>query len=123
MQRPNPEREEAAGTALLENARPVGVTSLNHSTKEAPMHAVVVRVTISDPEGSERALREQVVPRVSQAPGFVAGYWTRKENGGLSMTVWESEEAANTAGELVASMAPEGVSVDSVEVREVVASA
>jgi heme-degrading monooxygenase HmoA len=87
------------------------------------MHAVVVNVTITDREGSEAVLREQVVPRVSQAPGFVAGYWTRKGNGGLSMSVWESEDAASTASEMVRSVAPEGVTVDSVEVREVVASA
>jgi heme-degrading monooxygenase HmoA len=87
------------------------------------MHAVVVNVTISDEEGSEVALREQVVPRISQVPGFVAGYWTRKGNGGLSMSVWESENAATAASEMVRSVAPEGVSVDSVEVREVVASA
>jgi heme-degrading monooxygenase HmoA len=87
------------------------------------MHAVVVNVTISDEEGSMAALREQVVPRISQAPGFVAGYWTRKGNGGLSMSIWESEDAANTASELAKSVAPEGVTVDSVEVREVVASA
>jgi heme-degrading monooxygenase HmoA len=87
------------------------------------MHALVVSVTINDPEGAEPVLREQVVPRVSQAPGFVAGYWTRKGNGGLSMSVWESEEAASAAGEMAQSMAPEGVTVDNVEVREVVASA
>jgi heme-degrading monooxygenase HmoA len=87
------------------------------------MHAVVVNVTIAEPEASEVALREQVVPRVSQAPGFVAGYWTRKGNGGLSMSVWESEDAANSASEMLGSGAPEGVTVDSVEVREVVASA
>jgi hypothetical protein len=87
------------------------------------MHAVVVNVTINDEEGSVNALREQVVPRLSQAPGFVAGYWTRKGNGGLSMSVWETEDAANTASEMVKAVAPEGVTVDSVEVREVVASA
>ena len=87
------------------------------------MHAVVVRVTIKDPEAATDALRNEVVPRVSQAPGFVNGYWTRKDNGGLSMSVWESEDAANSASEMVRSMAPEGVSVESVEVREVVASA
>lgn len=87
------------------------------------MHAVVARVTVSDPESSERVLRDQVVPRVSQSPGFVAGYWTRKENGGLSITVWESEDAAGNASEMVRSMAPEGVTVENVEVREVVASA
>jgi heme-degrading monooxygenase HmoA len=69
------------------------------------MHAVVVRVTISDPEAGEARLREQVVPRVSQAPGFVAAYWTRKDNTGLSMSVWESEDAANTASEMVRSRA------------------
>lgn len=41
------------------------------------MHAVVVNVTLSGP-AEPTALREQVVPRVSQMPGFVAGYWTRK---------------------------------------------
>jgi heme-degrading monooxygenase HmoA len=87
------------------------------------MHAVVVNVTIAEPEASEVALREQVVPRISQAPGFVAGYWTRKGNSGLSMSVWESEDAANSASEMLSSAVPEGVTVDSVEVREVVASA
>jgi len=87
------------------------------------MHAVVVRVTISDPAGSEETLRQRVVPRVSQSPGFVAAYWTRKDNDGLSMSVWESEDAASAASEMVRSIAPEGVNVESVEVREVVASA
>ena len=87
------------------------------------MHAVVARVTIDEMEESESILRERVVPRVSQAPGFVAGYWTRKDNGGLPMSVWESEEAATTASEMVRSMAPQGVTVESVEVREVIASA
>jgi len=87
------------------------------------MHAVVVNVTLSDQAAGEAVLREQVVPRVSQAPGFVAGYWTRKDNGGLSISVWESEDAANAASEMVRSAAPDGVTVNSVEVREVVASA
>lgn len=87
------------------------------------MHAVVVRVTIDNPEGSEEALRSQVVPRAKEAPGFQAGYWTRSGNSGLSMAVFDSEESANTASEMVRSMAPAGVTVQDVEVREVVASA
>lgn len=86
------------------------------------MHAVVVRVTINS-EGTESDLRERVVPQVSQAPGFVAGYWTRKDNGGLALTVWESEDAANTASGMVRSVAADGVTVEDIEVREVVASA
>ena len=85
------------------------------------MHAVVVAVTVNEAVASLAALREEVVPRYAQTPGFVAGYWTRKGNGGLSISVWESEDAANTLAATVS--APEGVVVDSVEVREVVASA
>jgi hypothetical protein len=87
------------------------------------MHAVVVKVTINDSEPAEAALREQVVPRVSQAPGFVAGYWTRKNNGGLSMIVFESEEAAQQASEQIRTNVPEAVTLEDVEVREVVAQA
>lgn len=87
------------------------------------MHAVVVKVTINDPEAAESALREQVVPGVSQSPGFVAGYWTRRENGGMSMLVFESEDAANGMSDRVRSMIPEAVTLEDVEVREVVAHA
>jgi hypothetical protein len=87
------------------------------------MHAVVVRVTINDQDAADAALREQVVPGVSQAPGFVAGYWTRKDNTGLSMLVFESEEAASATSERIASLVPDTVTLDGVEVREVVANA
>jgi hypothetical protein len=40
------------------------------------MHAVVVNLTITDSDAAAQALHEQLVPRVSRAPGFVAGYWT-----------------------------------------------
>ena len=87
------------------------------------MHAVVVRVTVNDPEASMRELREQVVPGVSQAPGFVAGYWTRREGTGLSMVIFESEEAANGMSQRIPSIAPDTVTLESVEVREVIAQA
>jgi hypothetical protein len=87
------------------------------------MHAVVVRVTINDVEAAEKALREQTVPRVSQAPGFVTGHWTRKGNTGVSMVIFESEEAAQGASERIRANPPDGVTVDDVEVREVVANA
>ncbi len=87
------------------------------------MHAVVVKVTINDPEGAIRALREETVPGVSQAPGFVTGYWTRKDNSGLSMIIFESEDAANAMSEQVRSLAPDAVTVEDVEVREVAAHA
>ena len=89
------------------------------------MHAVVVRVSISDAESARKTLNETVVPMVSQAPGFVAGYWTWSDDqsNGQSMMVFESDDAARTAAERIRGLAPEGVTVDSTEVREVVANA
>jgi hypothetical protein len=91
------------------------------------MHAVVVRVSIGDVETAQKGLREQVVPRVSSAPGFVAAYWTRADDGsnGLSMLVFESEDAARAAAEQVrtGTVMPETVTLESAEVREVVANA
>jgi hypothetical protein len=83
----------------------------------------VVRISINEEEAATEALREEVVPRVSQAPGFVAGYWTRKDNTGLSMIVFESDEAATAASEQIPSMVPDSVTLEGVEVREVVANA
>ena len=90
------------------------------------MHAVLVRVTIQDFERGREFLTTQVVPRASQAPGFVAGYWTRTEDDrGRSMVVFESEEAARAAKEMIEANAGEndGVTLEGVEVAEVVASA
>jgi heme-degrading monooxygenase HmoA len=91
------------------------------------MHAVVVRVRVNDVERAQQALESEVVPQVSAAPGFKAGYWTRAtddgETTGLSMVVFDSEEDARAAADRVRGMVPETVTLDSVEVREVVASA
>lgn len=89
------------------------------------MHAVIVRVTIRDREAAQQRLDQDVVPQVSQAPGFQAGYWTWKDNTGLSMVIVDSEDAANQiadrAREMVGSI--DAVSLEDVEVREIVAHA
>jgi hypothetical protein len=91
------------------------------------MHALVIQVTINDEESATAQLREQVVPRVSQAPGFVNGYWTRspENNHGLSMVLFESQDAAQAAKQHIESqgMGNDAVTLDSIEVREVVANA
>jgi hypothetical protein len=91
------------------------------------MHAVVVRVTIKDVESAETMLREQIVPSVSQAPGFVAGYWTRSDDGsnGQSMVVFDSEEAAQGMAQRLRDegTGSDAVSLEGAEVREVVANA
>jgi hypothetical protein len=83
-------------------------------------------VTIHDFERGREGLVQEIVPRVKQAPGFVAGYWTRSDDSqnGLGMVVFESEEAARGAAQMIQSQPPDqGVTLESVEVREVVASA
>jgi hypothetical protein len=89
------------------------------------MHAVIVSVTISDGEQAAMDLRNEIVPRVKQAPGFVAGYWVRVEDGdkGRGTIVFESEDAARAVAEQITQAPGEAVTLDSVEVGEVVESA
>ena len=94
------------------------------------MHALVVRVTIHNADRTREVLNGQVVPGVSGAPGFKTGYWTWSTGGGelngLSMLIFDSEENARAAGDRVSAIAgdaPDDVTLDGVEVREVVASA
>jgi heme-degrading monooxygenase HmoA len=97
------------------------------------MHAVVVTVDI-DPNGDAEAglknLREQVAPGVSQAPGFVSGVWLAPDdqNHGLSVVIFESEEAAKAGAAMAKGMfdnrqVPDDVTLNSIDVREVAAKA
>lgn len=91
------------------------------------MHALVTRVTIHDVDRTREMLSSQVVPGVSGAPGFQAGYWTWSEDGGngVAMMIFDSAENARSAGDRVRSAADssDDVTLDELEVREVVASA
>ena len=94
------------------------------------MFALVVRVTIHNADRTREVLNSQVVPQVSGAPGFKSGYWTWSRGGGelngLSMIMFDSEENARAAGDrisAVAASAPDDVTLDGVEVRDVIASA
>jgi hypothetical protein len=95
----------------------------NRDPKEPGMYAVVVNVSISDVELAQGELREQVVPMVSQVPGFVSGVWMEYGEGkGHSVVVFEGEEAANAMAQQVRSAAM-SVTVDDVSVHEVFAQA
>jgi hypothetical protein len=95
------------------------------------MHAVVVRVSISDVETAQKGLEEVVVPRVSQAPVSLPatglGLTTEATGNRCScsspMLVFESEDAARTVAERLGADVPERATLESAEVREVVASA
>jgi len=91
------------------------------------MHATVTKVTVTEGEAATTYLREEIVPRVSQAPGFVAGYWVRLEGGdqGTSVIVFESEDAARAAADQIRESTDSnpGVNLNDVTVGEVVANA
>jgi hypothetical protein len=90
------------------------------------MHAVVVRSTLHNFEHAESFLKEQGIPRVRQAQGFVAGHWVRlDENSGTAMLIFESEEAAQAAAQQLKTNPPPGsaVTIDSIGIGEVVGHA
>jgi hypothetical protein len=94
------------------------------------MHAVLLEVDTSqqpDPEAGLKALREQIVPGVSQAPGFQAGYWLRPQEDakGTSVVMFDTEANAEAASQAlsVGSNPMPNVTVVRREVREVAASA
>jgi hypothetical protein len=96
-------------TAARRNTKRFVSCGLISARRASSMHAVVVRVNIDDSEAATARLRDEVVPRVSQAQGFAAGYRTRKGNTGLSMLVFESEETATDAEERVRPNMPDAV--------------
>jgi hypothetical protein len=87
------------------------------------MHAVVIKVTINDLAAAQTELNE-LVPRVSGAPGFVAGYWVGlSQDKGTSMVVFDSETAAQALVAQTAAAPAAAVTIDTVEVGEVIAHA
>jgi hypothetical protein len=87
------------------------------------MHAVVTAVDIADREAANKTLVEQVVPMVTQAPGFVGAYFVALDEGhGTSVVVFETEEQARAGAPEVGSGMP-GVTFTSVMFGEVVAHA
>jgi len=90
------------------------------------MFAVVTTVEL--PEGAtieegRKQLEAEVIPRMKQAPGFVAAYFLAPTEGreGLSFVMFETKEAATTVSENMQPPAP--VKLLRSEVREVAASA
>jgi len=89
------------------------------------MHAVVMDVTINDPDAAVRGLDEQFVPLVSGSPGFVAAYWIARSGGkGLSVLVFDSQASAEAFRAQAGDGPPDGsVTLEVAEVGEVLRSA
>jgi len=94
------------------------------SRKKEEGHALVVTVRIAPGQydAAQKALQTQVIPRVSQAPGFVQGYWTvnQARDQGTSMVVFRTaQDAQNAAATVRSNPVPQGVTIVSAEVYEV----
>jgi hypothetical protein len=87
------------------------------------MHAVVINVTINDRSAAQAELSE-LVPQVSAAPGFVAGYWIALSQGkGTAIAVFDSEASAQALVAQAESAPAGAVATESIEVGEVIAHA
>jgi hypothetical protein len=89
------------------------------------MHAVLVNVTLNNPDAAVEMLRDQIVPRVSQSPGFVAGYWYGDgQTKGAATIILDSEENANGLVEMIQNQeGPGHAPIDNIEAQPVVANA
>ena len=94
------------------------------------MHAVFVEVNADEShiEAARESLQSRAVPMAREA-GARAGFWLGPSGGrGVSVVVFDDEEAANAVaarfrvGEPPMPDAPAGVTVKTVEVREVLAA-
>lgn len=93
------------------------------------MRAVLIEVNVAgvDREAGLRGIRNQLVPAISQMPGFRSGTWlTGNDDGvGLSLTLWETDEQADAfAQRFGVGAAPQsGVAVTRCELRKIAATA
>ncbi len=95
------------------------------------MYAVFIEVDTGDADmdAALENLQQNVIPRVREA-GARAGYWLDSAGGGsrrVSMMVFDSEDAARAQADSIKvgetpPGAPEGLTIRTVEVSEVVAS-
>ena len=88
------------------------------------MYANIVTVAVEDEVQAIRELHDDVVPRVSHTPGFVAGYWLEPRAGqGRGVIVFESEEAARRLAETALSHSGAPAPITDIETRAVIAQA
>jgi hypothetical protein len=87
------------------------------------MYAVVSTVRVEDVTVARAALADLRLELVPRAPGFVSAYWLEPVDGiGLSVIVFQTREHAEQAAAYPVPPLP-GVTPQTVEIREVYASA
>ncbi|GAC1440189.1 MAG: hypothetical protein NVSMB55_03920 [Mycobacteriales bacterium] len=88
-------------------------------------HAVFVKVKIAPGRGEEatKSLREDRIPMVKQAPGFLRGTWFGDDHNGHGLVLFETEEQARQAASMVSASPDDPVQIESASVYQVHAEA
>jgi hypothetical protein len=90
------------------------------------MYAVVTKVSIASGRVDDAIgeVNSQVLPMIKSQAGHVVSYFSRSADGtnGMSLSVFETKEQADASAAGVVSRPESAVSVENVEVREVIAS-
>ena len=87
------------------------------------MHAVVATVRVQDADVARAALADLRLELVPRAPGFVSACWLEPVDGiGMSVIVFQTREHAEQAAAYPLPPLP-GVTPQTLEIREVYASA
>jgi hypothetical protein len=85
------------------------------------MYAVVINATITDRDALPTTLTE-LVPVVSGAPGFVAGYWILlRQDQGISILVFDTEDSASLQAIVTRVAGSDAATIDNVEVGKIIA--
>lgn len=93
------------------------------------MYANFIEVAIDlslDPV--RKGLHENIIPRVRQMPGFVAGYWLGPvDSKGMSIVIYDDEASARSAIDKmslkVGGSPALGITIERIETREVIGHA
>jgi hypothetical protein len=86
------------------------------------MHAALIRLTIDPAQApaAAAAFTKTILPRVTAAEGFVAGYWVDPVDGeGFGFVLFENADQARQATPPASNWKAPGVTIRGVEVRRV----
>ena len=86
------------------------------------MHAALIHLTIDPAQAPAAAasFTKDILPKVRDAPGLVAGYWVDPADGqGFGFLVFENETQAVRATPPTAKWSAPGVTIERVSVRRV----
>lgn len=88
-------------------------------------HAMLVKIRVKPGRSDDalRGLKEDVVPMVKKAPGFLRGTWFGDDQSGHGLVVFASEAEARQAASMVSAAPDDPVEIESATVYEVNAEA